>query len=154
MGVEYKKGKTVERVYAGEIICCGGAINSPQLLQLSGVGRADDLTALNINVVQDLPGVGRNLQDHLELYVQYACKKPVSMYPALKWYRQPWIGLKWLFGRTGEAATNHFEAGGFIRGNARVGLSQHPVSLFAHCHPLRRIVTAPRGTAIRCISAP
>jgi choline dehydrogenase len=71
-------------------------------------------------VVHDLPGVGENLQDHLELYVQYACKKPVSMYPALKWWNQPWIGLKWLFGHTGEAATNHFEAGGFIRGNDTV----------------------------------
>ena len=120
VGVEYKKGRTVHRAYAGEIICCGGAINSPQLLQLSGVGRADDLAAFDIDVVQDLPGVGQNLQDHLELYVQYACQKPVSMYPALKWYRQPWIGLKWLFGRTGEAATNHFEAGGFIRGNEQV----------------------------------
>ncbi len=120
IGVEYKKGKRLHRAYAAEIVCCGGAINSPQLLQLSGIGRADDLTALGIDVVQDLPGVGQNLQDHLELYVQYACKKPVSMYPALKWYRQPWIGMKWLFGRTGEAATNHFEAGGFIRGNDRV----------------------------------
>ena len=120
VGVEYRKGKKSGRAYGGEIICCGGAINSPQLLQLSGVGRADDLAALGIDVVQDLPGVGQNLQDHLELYVQYACKKPVSMYPALKWVNQPWIGLKWLFGRTGEAATNHFEAGGFIRGNDQV----------------------------------
>jgi choline dehydrogenase len=64
--------------------------------------------------------VGQNLQDHLELYVQYACQQPVSMYPALKWYNQPWIGLKWLLGRTGEAATNHFEAGGFIRSNDQV----------------------------------
>ncbi|BBO89090.1 choline dehydrogenase [Desulfosarcina ovata] len=120
VGVEYRKGKKVHRVYGAEIVCCGGAINSPQLLQLSGVGKAEDLSALGINVIQDLPGVGRNLQDHLELYVQYACKKPVSMYPALKWYNQPWIGAKWLFGRTGEAATNHFEAGGFIRGNDQV----------------------------------
>ncbi len=120
VGVAYRKGRKMHHAYGGEIICCGGAINSPQLLQLSGVGAADHLNSLGIGVVQDLPGVGRNLQDHLELYVQYACKKPVSMYPALKWYNQPWIGLKWLFGRTGEAATNHFEAGGFIRGNDRV----------------------------------
>lgn len=118
VGVEYQKGKRVATALGGEIICCGGAINSPQLLQLSGVGNGAELSALDIPVVQDLPGVGENLQDHLELYVQYACKKPVSMYPALKWYNQPWIGFKWLFGRTGEAATNHFEAGGFIRSNA------------------------------------
>lgn len=120
VGVEYARGKRIEKAYGGEIISCGGAINSPQLLQLSGVGRASDLSALGIDVVADLPGVGENLQDHLELYVQYACRQPVSMYPALKWYNQPWIGLKWLFGRKGEAATNHFEAGGFIRGNDQV----------------------------------
>ncbi len=120
VGVEYRRGKTVRQVYGGEIICCGGAINSPQLLQISGVGNAEELSRLGIQSVVDLPGVGENLQDHLELYVQYACTEPVSMYPALKWYNQPWIGLKWLFGRTGEAATNHFEAGGFIRGNDQV----------------------------------
>ncbi len=120
VGVEYGRGRRLEKVYGGEIVCCGGAVNSPQLLQLSGVGSAEDLSALGIRVVADLPGVGENLQDHLELYVQYACKQPVSMYPALKWYNQPWIGLKWLLWGTGEAATNHFEAGGFIRGNDRV----------------------------------
>ena len=119
-GVEYMRGKRHCVARGGQIICCGGAINSPQLLQLSGVGNAEALSGLGIDVVQDLPGVGENLQDHLELYVQYACRQPVSMYPALKWYNQPWIGLKWLFGRTGEAATNHFEAGGFIRSNDRV----------------------------------
>ncbi|WP_462324021.1 choline dehydrogenase [Desulfoplanes sp.] len=120
IGVEYARGKKVHKAYGGEIICCGGSINTPQLLQLSGIGNANELDDLGLNVIQDLPGVGENLQDHLELYVQYACKKPVSMYPALKWYNQPWIGLKWLFGQTGEAATNHFEAGGFIRSNEYV----------------------------------
>ncbi len=120
IGVEYKKGSSIQRAYAGEVISCGGAINSPQLLQLSGVGNGNELSQLGINVVNDLPGVGENLQDHLELYVQYACKQPVSMYPALKWYNQPKIGFDWLFRRTGAAATNHFEAGGFIRGNERV----------------------------------
>nr|WP_287413160.1 choline dehydrogenase [Pseudodesulfovibrio sp.] len=117
VGVEYTRAKQVMKAYAGEVICCGGSINSPQLLQLSGIGNGKELSALGINMVQDLPGVGENLQDHLELYVQYACKKPVSMYPALKWYNQPWIGLKWLLAGKGEAATNHFEAGGFIRSN-------------------------------------
>ncbi len=120
VGVEYLRCGRVRQDFAGEVICCGGAINSPQLLQLSGVGNAEDLKALGLSVVQDLPGVGENLQDHLELYVQYACKKPVSLFPALKWYNQPWIGAQWLFGRSGIGASNHFEAGGFIRGNDRV----------------------------------
>ncbi|MGE4343995.1 MAG: choline dehydrogenase [Geoalkalibacter sp.] len=120
VGVAYTKGSKNEKAYGGEIICCGGAINSPQLLQLSGIGNGAELKKLGIDVVQDLPGVGENLQDHLELYVQYACRQPVSMYPALKWYNQPRIGFDWLFKRKGAAATNHFEAGGFIRGNDRV----------------------------------
>ena len=107
----------VERVTAGEVICCGGAINSPQLLQLSGVGNAAELEALGVPVVHDLPGVGENLQDHLEVYIQHACTQPVSMYPALRWGNRPWIGFRWLFLRQGPGATNHFEAGGFIRSN-------------------------------------
>ncbi|SVD98734.1 uncharacterized protein METZ01_LOCUS451588, partial [marine metagenome] len=126
VGVEYVKGKglfntsygsTTFKAHAGEVICSGRAINSPQLMQLSGVGNADDLKALGIDVVHDLPGVGENMQDHLEVYVQHDCKQPVSMAPALNWWNQPLIGAKWLFGRTGAAATNHFEAGGFIRSN-------------------------------------
>ncbi len=105
--------------FAGEVILCGGAFNSPQLLQLSGIGPADLLQSLDIPVVQDVPGVGENLQDHLEVYVQHSCLKPVSMNPAMAWWRKPWIGLQWLF-RTGPAATNHFEAGGFIRSNQDV----------------------------------
>lgn len=94
-------------------------INSPQLLQLSGVGPAKLLTAHGIDPVVDRPGVGSNLQDHLEVYIQYACKEPVSMQPHLSPWRRPWIGLQWLF-RSGPAATNHFEAGGFIRSNDAV----------------------------------
>lgn len=119
IGVEYVKGKRTEQVYGKHIVLCGGAINSPQLLQLSGVGPADLLNQHNIKVRNDLPGVGANLQDHLEVYVQHACTKPVSMNPQLKWYRKPWLGFLWLFFRTGAAATNHFEAGGFVRSNAR-----------------------------------
>ncbi len=118
VGVEFSRGKSdAVKVYGNEVICCGGSINSPQLLQLSGVGNAAELRRLGIPVVQDLPGVGENLQDHLEVYVQYACKQPVSMAPALKWYNRPYIGYQWLFQRKGAAATNHFEAGGFIRSN-------------------------------------
>ncbi|MPZ84219.1 MAG: choline dehydrogenase [Actinophytocola sp.] len=113
-GVEYGRGHVAE---AGEVILCGGAVNSPQLLQLSGVGNAEELRALGIDVVRDLPGVGENLQDHLEVYVQHACTRPVSMQPYLKWRHRPWIGAKWLFLRSGPGATNHFEGGGFLRGN-------------------------------------
>ncbi len=118
-GVQFTKGKstTLHTAHAGEIICCGGAINSPQLLQLSGIGDSSLLKQHGIKVVHELKGVGENLQDHLEVYVQHACTKPVSVSPALKWYNQPMVGLQWLLGKTGAAATNHFEAGGFIRSN-------------------------------------
>src|ERR1017187_9349381 len=91
VGVEYTHGSSARPneparlVRGAEIILCGGAINTPQLLQLSGVGNADALRALGIHVVADLPGVGENLQDHLEVYVQYASRLPVSVAPALKW---------------------------------------------------------------------
>jgi choline dehydrogenase len=133
VGVEFSKSQgRSEKVYAGEIICCGGAINSPQLLQLSGIGNAAELKKLGIEVMQDLPGVGENMQDHLEVYIQYACKKPVSMAPALKWYNKPWIGYQWLFNRKGPASTNHFEAGGFIRSNEQ---EKYPNIMF-HFLPL------------------
>jgi choline dehydrogenase len=119
VGVEYRRGG-LKQVRAREVILCGGAINSPQLLQLSGVGNAAELAELGIDVVHDLPGVGENLQDHLEVYVQYACTQPVSMQPYLKWRHRPWIGFQWLFLRKGPGATNHFEAGGFARGNDEV----------------------------------
>lgn len=106
-----------EVIRAGEVILCAGAIASPQLLQLSGVGDARDLKDLNIPIVQHLPGVGQNLQDHLEVYVQHACTRPVSMAPHLAMWRRPFIGARWLFGRSGPGSTNHFEAGGFIRSN-------------------------------------
>ncbi len=119
VGVEYRKGG-LKTAMGAEIICCGGAINSPQLLQLSGVGDPELLEPLGIDVVQSVPGVGENLQDHLEVYVQHACTQPVSMQPALRWWTKPWTGFQWLFMRKGPAATNHFEAGGFVRSNAEV----------------------------------
>ena len=117
-GVEFTSRRGApERVGAGEVVLCGGAINSPQTLQLSGVGNAGDLEALGIPVVEDLPGVGEHLQDHLEVYIQYGCKQPVSMQPYLRWRHRPWIGFQWLFLRSGPGATNHFEGGGFARSN-------------------------------------
>jgi len=121
VGVEFTEGKgPAQRIRGGRIVCCGGAINSPHLLLLSGIGAAAPLERLAIPLVQDLPGVGENLQDHLEVYVQHACTQPVSMFPALQWWNKPWIGAQWLFLRSGPAATNHFEAGGFVRSNAEV----------------------------------
>ena len=118
VGVEFThRGGAAQTVRAGEVILCGGAINSPQLLQLSGVGNAGELRALGIDVVHDLPGVGENLQDHLEVYIQYACKQPVSIAPGLMMWKRPFIGAQWLFFRSGPGATNHFEAGGFCRSN-------------------------------------
>ncbi|HET9346081.1 MAG TPA: choline dehydrogenase, partial [Candidatus Limnocylindrales bacterium] len=110
-----------EHILAGEVILCGGAINTPQLLMLSGIGPADHLRDHGILIAHDLPGVGEHLQDHLEVYVQHAATKPVSMQPAAtqKW-RRPFIGAQWLFLRSGPGASNHFEAGGFVRGDDQV----------------------------------
>jgi choline dehydrogenase len=121
VGVDYLRAGRLQRtVGAGEVLLCGGAINTPQLMQLSGVGNAADLQALGIDVVADLPGVGANLQDHLEVYVQYNSKLPVSIAPGLRWRNRPAIAAKWLFLRSGPGATNHFEAGGFARSNELV----------------------------------
>src|SRR6185437_1947082 len=109
VGVSYRQNGALRSVTAGEVILCGGAINSPQLLQLSGVGSAALLSSLGIAPVSDLPGVGENLQDHLEVYVQHAATQPVSMQPNLQKWRYPWIGFRWLFLRAGPGATNHFE---------------------------------------------
>ena len=117
VGVEVSERGGSAVVRAGEVILCGGAFNSPQLLQLSGVGEAAHLEGVGVPVVQDLPGVGENLQDHLEVYVQHAAAQPVSMQPALKKWKRPLIGLEWLLFRSGPGATNHFESGGFMRGN-------------------------------------
>jgi choline dehydrogenase len=119
-GVEYRRGRRSHRVSAREVILCGGALNSPQLLQLSGVGNAGELAALGIPVVAHVPGVGEHLQDHLEVYIQYGSKQPVSIAPGLRWRARPRIGAEWLFLRRGLGATNHFEGGGFVRSNDEV----------------------------------
>ena len=143
VGVETIKNGKRKEIWGKEIILCGGAINTPQILQLSGVGNAPDLEALGIKVVKDLPGVGANLQDHLEVYVQYSCLQPVSMQPMLKRWKRPFIGAQWLFLRKGPGATNHFEAGGFARSNEKV---IYPNLMF-HFLPLaiRYDGTAPSG---------
>lgn len=121
VGVDYLRGGKLKRsVDAGEVVLCGGAFGTPQLLQLAGIGDASDLATLGIRSAVDLPGVGQNLQDHLEVYVQHACKQPVSLGPWLSKARAPRIGAEWLFFKSGVGASNHFEAGGFIRSNDRV----------------------------------
>ena len=120
------------------MILCGGAFNSPQLLQVSGVGDADHLRSVGVTPVHHLPGVGEHLQDHLEVYVQHASTQPVSLNPLLKWRNRPWIGLQWL-ARRGPGATNHFEGGGFVRSNDDVALPQPDVPLPADRRALRRL---------------
>lgn len=120
VGVEFSRNGRKQTIHADEIILSSGAIGSPQLLQVSGVGPADLLSAVGVRPVLDLPGVGENLQDHLEVYIQHACHEPVTLQPALNPLRMPFIGLQWIFGRTGPAATNHFEGGGFVRSNESV----------------------------------
>lgn len=116
VGVEFiHKGVTKQATAKKEVILSGGAIASPQILQRSGVGPREVLESFNIPIVHELPGVGENLQDHLEMYVQYECKEPISLYPSLKIWNQPPIGIEWIFKGTGIGASNHFEAGGFIR---------------------------------------
>jgi choline dehydrogenase len=124
IGVEYVcNGQTVKVWANAEVLLCGGAINTPQLLQLSGIGPTDELRRIGIRPLHDLPGVGRRLSDHPDTVVQYLCKKPVSIYPWTKAPRKYWIGAKWFLSRSGLASSNHFEAGAFIRSRAGV---EHP----------------------------
>jgi choline dehydrogenase len=120
VGVEYARGRRSHDARAGEVILCGGAINTPQLMQISGVGAPDHLRSIGVKVEHELPGVGENLQDHLEVYVQHTSKQPISMAPYFKMVSRPKVGLEWLLRRSGPGATNHFEAGGFIRSNEEV----------------------------------
>ncbi len=112
----YSQGGRAHRVNVGkELILSGGPINSPQLLKLSGVGPAAELRAHGIEVVHDLPGVGENLQDHLEFYFQVACTQPITLYSSIKWWNRALIGARWILRKDGLGATNHFETCGFIR---------------------------------------
>ncbi|MBK6885982.1 MAG: choline dehydrogenase [Tetrasphaera sp.] len=120
VGVDYVALGQRHTVEAGEVILAGGAINTPQLLQLSGVGDPKLLRPFGIDVVSGLTGVGDHLQDHLEVYVQHASRLPVSIAPGLKWRNRPKLAADWLFFRTGLGATNHFEGGGFVRSNDEV----------------------------------
>jgi len=143
VGVELVGKSGVERINGGEIILCGGAFNSPALLQLSGVGDSAHLESVGIRPIHHLPGVGENLQDHLEVYVQHSSKQPVSLNPNLAFWKRPFIGAQWLFLRSGPGASNHFEGGGFARSNDDV---DYPNLMF-HFLPIavRYDGTAPEG---------
>ncbi|MCU0505084.1 MAG: choline dehydrogenase [Chloroflexi bacterium] len=144
IGVEYATSRGApQRAFAGTVILAGGAFNTPQLLQLSGIGNAAELQAAGVAPVHDLPGVGEHMQDHLEVYIQYGSRLPVSMQPALQQWRRPFIGAQWLFLRSGPGATNHFEGGGFVRSNEDVA---YPNLMF-HFLPLaiRYDGSAPSG---------
>lgn len=118
VGVRYRRRGQEQRVRARrEVLLCAGAIASPQILQRSGVGPAEVLDEFGIEAVQVNENVGAHLQDHLEMYIQYECKQPISLYPALKWHNQPKIGAEWLFFGRGIGASNQFESCAFIRSN-------------------------------------
>jgi len=141
VALEYTHGGATHRVRINrELILSGGPINSPQLLKLSGVGPPAELRALGIPVVHDLPGVGENLQDHLEFYFQVACKEPVSLYSSINLRSRILIGARWLLRKDGLGATNHFETCGFIRSRAGI---PYPISNITSC-PWRSRMTARR----------
>jgi choline dehydrogenase len=121
VGVHYRRrGREQKASARREVILCGGPINSPQLLKLSGVGPAPELRSLGIDVVADRPGVGENLQDHLEFNFQVASKQPITLFSHTSLIRRALIGAEWLMRGRGLGASNHFEAGGFIRSRAGV----------------------------------
>lgn len=121
VGLEVERDGRIEQLRARkEVIVSASAINSPKLLKLSGIGPAAELKSHGISVVADRPGVGENLQDHLEIYLQAACKQPVTLHKHLNLISKGMIGLRWLLFKSGLGATNHFESCGFIRSAAGV----------------------------------
>ena len=123
VGVRYQSaGRTIDVMASEEVICCAGSIGSPSVLQRSGIGPAAVLEEAGVAVRLDSPGVGENLQDHLEVYFQYECLQPVSLNQKLNNWSKALIGARWVLSRKGLGATNHFESCGFIR--SRAGLQQ------------------------------
>jgi choline dehydrogenase len=121
VGMEYEQaGKMHQLRAAREVILSGGPINSVQLLKLSGIGPAEELQRHGITVRADRPGVGANLQDHLEFYFQMACTQPITLYGKANLLGKAMVGAQWLFGRSGTGASNQFESCGFIRSRAGI----------------------------------
>ena len=120
-GVEIARGGTIQFIRANkEVILAASAFNSPKLLMLSGIGPAKHLKEHGIKVEADRPGVGANLMDHLELYIQQESIQPVSLYSRLNLFSKGLIGLEWLLFKSGDGATNHFEASAFVRSRAGI----------------------------------
>ncbi|MGO1160908.1 choline dehydrogenase [Brucella pseudogrignonensis] len=121
VGVEIEAGRSFSTIRARrEVIIAASSINSPKLLMLSGIGPAAQLKEHGIEVVADRPGVGQNLQDHLEVYIQQECTQPITLYSKLNLFSKARIGAEWLFFKTGDGATNHFESAAFVRSKAGV----------------------------------
>lgn len=121
VGVEIERSGKIEVVRAHrEVVLAAGAINSPKLLMLSGIGNAQHLSEHGIEVIADRPGVGQNLQDHLELYIQQACTQPITLYSKLNWFSKILVGAEWTVFKTGDGTTNHFESAAFLRSKAGV----------------------------------
>jgi choline dehydrogenase len=132
-GLEFNYKRRSCKVFADrDVILSGGPVNSPQLLMLSGIGPADHISAAGLTPVHDLPGVGQNLQDHIEIYIQMECLQPVSLFKYYNLLGKAMVGAQWLTTRTGLGASNHFEAGGFVRSRAGV---QYP-DLQYHFFPM------------------
>ena len=120
-GIEFEAYGRIQKITANkEVIISASSINSPKLLMLSGIGPGEHLREHNIPIVADRPGAGKNLQDHLELYVQQECTQPISLYSSLNLFSKARIGLQWLLFKSGEGATNHFESAAFVRSKAGV----------------------------------
>lgn len=121
VGVEVEMGGKIVTIHANsEVILSASSLNSPKMLMLSGIGPAAHLAEHGIEIVADRPGVGQNLQDHLELYIQQAAIKPVSLFKYWNLWGKAMIGAQWLFTKTGLGASNQFESSGFIRSEAGV----------------------------------
>ena len=121
VGVEYERGGQLHQLRASrEVILSGGPINSVQLLKLSGIGPADELQQHGITVLANRPGVGANLQDHLEFYFQMACTQPITLYGKANLLGKVLVGAQWLLLRSGDGASNQFESCGFIRSRAGI----------------------------------
>jgi choline dehydrogenase len=116
VGIAYRRGSGVEeRVRGGEIVLSAGAMATPQVLQLSGIGPKAVLERVGVQVVVDMPAVGENLQDHLAVHMQHRCTQPVSLVAMRQKYRWPLIAAQWLLAGSGPGASNHLEANGFFR---------------------------------------
>ena len=121
VGVEFLRSGSTQTLKARrEVLLSAGPIASPQLLQLSGIGPGAMLQQAGIEVVHDLPGVGENLQDHLEFYFQFRCRQPITLNAELNPWRKFLIGLRWVLTKKGLGATNHFESCAFIRSRAGI----------------------------------